>query len=60
MRRTTKVTGWWFDALVVVTDGKVLFRNFAGQASTDKVEKQLNPLGPFQPAGESAGSVLIR
>lgn len=60
LRRTTYVTGWWFDALIVVTDGKVLFRNFAGQASTDKVEKQVNPLGPFQPAGESAGSILIR
>jgi hypothetical protein len=60
LRRTTYVTGWWFDALIVVTNGKVLFRNFAGQASTDKVEKQVNPLGPFQPAGESAGSLLIR
>ncbi len=61
VRRTTNVKGWWFDALIVVTDGKVLFRNFAGQASTDKVEKQFNPLGPFQPAGESAGrSVLLR
>jgi hypothetical protein len=59
IRRTTHVTGWWFDALIVVTDGVVLFRNFAGQASTDKVEKQVNPLGPFQPAGESAGSLLI-
>ena len=59
LRRTTYVTGWWFDALIVVTDGQVLFRNFAGQASTDKVEKQVNPLGPLQPAGESAGSVLL-
>ncbi len=60
LRRTTYVTGWWFDALIVVTDGKVLFRNFAGQANTDKVEQQVNPLGPFQPAGESAGAALIR
>ncbi len=59
IRRTTYVSGWVFDALIVVTDGTVLFRNFAGQASTDRVERQFNPLGPFQPAGESAGSVLI-
>jgi hypothetical protein len=59
IRRTTNVKGWWFDALIVVTDGMVLFRNYAGQASTDKVDRQVNPLGPFQPAGESAGSVLI-
>ena len=30
-----------------------------GQASTDRVEKQFNPLGPFQPSGESAGSFLL-
>jgi hypothetical protein len=59
LRRTTYITGWWFDALIVVTDSTVLFRNFAGQASTDRVELHVNPLGPFQPAGESAGSVLI-
>ncbi|MGZ5194975.1 MAG: hypothetical protein ACXWJM_07190 [Ramlibacter sp.] len=60
VRRTTYVTGWWFDALIVVSDGTVLFRNYAGQASTDRVERQFNPLGPFQPAGESAGTALIR
>lgn len=59
VRRTTNIRGWWFDALIVVTDGKVLFRNYAGQPGTDKVDRQVNPLGPFQPAGESAGSVLI-
>lgn len=60
LERITKVTGWWFEALVVVSDGTVLFRNVAGQASTDRLERQINPLGPFQPAGESAGSVLMR
>jgi hypothetical protein len=60
VRRVTGITGWWFDALVVVSDGRVLFRNVAGQARTNRVERQINPLGPFQPAGESAGAVLIR
>jgi hypothetical protein len=59
VRRVTSIKGWWFDALVVVSDGTVLFRNVAGQARTDRVEKQTNPLGPFQRAGESAGSALI-
>ena len=59
IRRITKVTGWWFDTLIVVSDGTVLFRNYGGQASTDRLEKQFNPLGPFQPAGESAGGQLI-
>lgn len=60
IHRVTNVTGWSFDALVVVSNGTVLFRNYAGQAHVDRVEKQTNPLGPLQPAGESAGSVLIR
>jgi hypothetical protein len=59
VRRTTTIKGWWFDALIVVAEDTVLFRNYAGQASTDRVDRQVNPLGPFQPAGESAGSVLI-
>lgn len=60
IRRSTTVTGWWFDALVVVSSETVLFRNFAGQARIDRIEKQNNPLGPLQPAGEHAGDVLIR
>lgn len=60
LRRTTYVRGWWFEALIVVSDDTVLFRNFSGQAHTDRVERQTNPLGPFQPAGEGAGSLLLR
>jgi hypothetical protein len=60
IRRTTYVTGWSFQALVVVSGGTVLFRNYAGQPQIDRVERQNNPLGPFQPAGESAGSILLR
>jgi hypothetical protein len=60
VKRVTQVNGWWFDALVVVSDGTVLFRNAAGQAHTDRIERQINPLGPFQPAGESAGAALMR
>jgi hypothetical protein len=58
VRRNTQVAGWWFDALIVTADGTVLFRNYGGQASTDKLEKQVNPLGPFQPAGESARQLI--
>lgn len=60
VKRTTHVTGWSFEALVVVSNGTVLFRNIGGQPHVERLEKQKNPLGPFQPAGESAGSVLIR
>ncbi|WP_177218921.1 hypothetical protein [Polaromonas sp. OV174] len=60
IRRTTHVTGWSFQALVVVSDGTVLFRNHAGQPQIDRVDRQRNPLGPFQPAGEAAGSIILR
>lgn len=59
LRRVTEVTGWWFDALVVVSEDRVLFRNVAGQASTSRTERQTNPLGPLQPAGEGVGALLI-
>ena len=60
IRRTTHVTGWTFQAMVVVSDGTVLFRNAAGQPRIDRTDSQRNPLGPFQPAGESAGAVILR
>lgn len=60
IKRVTQVTGWWFDLLVVVKGDAILFRNVAGQAHTDRVERQSNPLGPLQGAGESAGAMLIR
>lgn len=58
VRRTTKVTGWWFDALIVISGDTVLFRNFAGQAYTDRIEQQNNPLGPLQ-SGADAAAVAV-
>lgn len=58
--RTTHTTGWKFEALIVLSDDTVLFRNYSGQARIDRVEQQTNPLGPFQPAGEGAGAALLR
>ena len=60
IRRVTEITGWSFDALVIVSNGTVLFRNFAGQPQIDRLERQSNPLGPLQPAGEAAGALLRR
>jgi len=58
-RLSTNVKGWWFEAPVVESGGLVLFRSVGGRARTDRVERQSNPLGPFQPAGEGAATVLI-
>ncbi len=58
--RTTELKGWRFEGLVVVRDGVVLFKNVGGDPRIDAVERQVNPLGPFQSGGESAGSWVRR
>ncbi len=60
IRRVTHTTGWWFESLVVVSDGVVLFRNYSGEAHMEKLERQTNPLGPLQSAGEAAGALIRR
>lgn len=55
VRRVTQVKGWAADVLVVASGGKVLFRNVSGQPQTDRTERQINPLGPFQ-----SGEYLLR
>lgn len=60
VRRTTHLTGWRFEALIVVSDDTVLFRSYSGQARIERVDRQTNPLGPFQPAGEGAGALLLK
>ena len=57
-RRRTEITGWRFLGLVVVRDGVVLFRNYGGEPQIRQTERQSNPLGPLQPAGEAAGALL--
>ena len=59
VRRITNITGWRFEGFVVLSDNMVLFRNYAGEPRIERTEKQTNPLGPFQPAGETAGRSLL-
>jgi hypothetical protein len=59
-RRSTSITGWRFEGLLVVRDGMLLFRSYAGEPRTDRTEVETRPLGPFQPAGESSGSLILR
>ncbi len=58
-KRTTIVTGWRFDGLVVMRGDVVLFRNFSGEARIDRIERQVNPLGPLQGAGNRLGGRLF-
>ncbi len=57
-RRTVRVIGWRFEGLVAVRDGVVLFRSHGGEPRNDRTERQVNPLGPLQPAGEAAGGLI--
>lgn len=59
-RRTTVVTGWAFEGLFLIRGDTVLFRNFGGEPQIERVERQRNPLGPLQPAGESASQLMVR
>lgn len=60
VRRVTHTTGWSFDAIVVVRDELVLFRNVGGEPRVERFERHTNPLGPLQPAGEAAGALIVR
>ncbi len=58
-RRTTHVTGWRFEGLLAVRDGGVLFRSHGGERRTDRTDRQVNPLGPLQGAGDAIGRLLM-
>ena len=60
VRRVTHTTGWSFEAIVVVSEGVVLFRNVGGEPRVERFERHTNPLGPLQPAGEAAGALLVK
>ena len=59
-RRTVRVSGWRFNGLVAVRDGVVLFRSYGGEPRNDRTDRQVNPLGPLQPAGEAVGGLVSR
>lgn len=50
-RRVTHVQGWRFEALLLVRDGTVLFRNQGGQPNIERLEERRQPLGPLQDSG---------
>lgn len=58
--RTTAVTGWHLEALIVVRGDTVLFRSFGGEPDNSRIEHQRNPLGPLQSAGDQLVGAAIR
>jgi hypothetical protein len=52
-RRTTNVSGWRSNALVVLKDDLVVYKLWGGQPTIKETEKDTRPLGPLQGLGES-------
>ena len=55
-RKNTHTTGWEFSVLLIVVDDKVEYVLYKGNPNIDKVEKEKNPLGPFQ---KISGYILV-
>jgi hypothetical protein len=52
-RRSTGITGWRFNGLLLVKDNIVVYKLTGGQPSIQESEENRNPLGPLQGMGES-------
>jgi hypothetical protein len=56
-KRQTDITGWRFNALIVLMGDLVVYASYGGQPSIHEHDATRNPLGPLQ---EYGGSVIIR
>ena len=52
-RRKVDVTGWQFDALVVIRRDLVIYKLWSGKPKIHQSEDEKNPLGPLQGIGPS-------
>lgn len=50
-RRKTVTTGWAANALLVLLDGVVVYKIWAGEPNIDASSTSINPLGPLQNLG---------
>ena len=47
-RKKTHITGWKYSVLFIVVDDKVQYVQSKGSPNIDRIEKERNPIGPFQ------------
>ena len=59
-RRNTEITGWKFEAIIVINTDTVAFKVWGGKPNIQEVESVRNPLGPLQGVGESGARQLIK
>lgn len=57
--RKVDVTGWQFTGLVLIKEGKVIYKLTSGQPQIKEYEQSRNPLGPLQGSGEAAARSAI-
>jgi hypothetical protein len=57
-KRDTEVTGWRFNAVLLLRDGVVIYKISGGQPKIHDSELSRNPLGPLQGFGESSIRVI--
>lgn len=51
--KQTDITGWQFDAIVVLNDDIVIYKQWSGKPSIHQFERERSPLGPLQGWGPS-------
>lgn len=47
-RKKSHITGWKYNALIIVKDDVVAYKLRAGEPNVNRYEKKVKPLGPFQ------------
>lgn len=52
-KQVTDITGWKFDALIIVSDDLVIYKTWSGKPNIHEVEQERHPLGPLQGIGGS-------
>jgi len=52
-KRKKNITGWQFNALIVIDHGVIVYKIWSGTPIIDKVETEKNPLGPFQDSADT-------
>jgi hypothetical protein len=55
-RKTVHTTGWQISVLILIVDDTVEYVLYSGEKNINKIEKERNPLGPFQ--GFDGGDIV--
>jgi len=55
-RKTVHTTGWNISVLILIVEDTVEYVLYSGEKNIDRLEKEKNPLGPFQ--GFDGGDII--